>query len=635
MESAFLTDFDLHLLGEGSHYRNYEKLGAHLTELDGEAGVRFAVWAPNARNVSVIGDFNQWDRESHPMRCRGDSGVWETFIPSIGQGENYKYFIRSNYNGYEAEKADPYGFAAEVRPKTASKVWDLDGYEWGDQRWMKERGKKHQRDQPLTIYEVHLGSWMRAPENNGWLTYRDLAPRLAEYAVEMGFTHVELMPPTEHPFDASWGYQVVGYYAPTSRFGTPQELMELVDTLHQAGVGVLIDWVPAHFPHDPHGLVYFDGTHLYEHADPRQGRHPHWDTMIFNYGRREVSNFLIGNALFWLDRYHVDGLRVDAVASMLYLDYGREEGEWEPNQYGGKENIEAIDFVRKLNERVYAEHPDVMTFAEESTSWGMVSHPTYLGGLGFGFKWNMGWMNDILEYFSKDPIHRQYHHNHITFSMLYAFTENFVLPFSHDEVVHGKRSMIGKMPGDEWRQFANLRSLYAFMYAHPGKKLLFMGDEIGQRSEWNHDTSLEWHLLDNPLHSGLQRCVKDLNHLYRRESALYEQDGDWPGFEWIDCTDSPANVVTFLRRGKDPADVILIACNFSPVVRPGYRVGAPEGGQWLEIFNSDAAIYGGGDVGNLGGVTAIEEKTHGRPATLVLTLPPLAVVVLKPSGAGR
>ena len=630
MESPFLTDFDLHLLGEGAHYRNYEKLGAHLTELDGEPGVRFAVWAPNARSVSVIGDFNGWNRETHAMRCRGDSGIWETFVPGIGHGEQYKYFIRSNFNGHEAEKADPCGFAAEVRPRTASKVWDLSGYEWSDQRWMKRRGEKHRRDQPISIYEVHMGSWMRAPENNGWLTYRDLAPKLAEYCQTMNFTHVELLPPTEHPFDASWGYQTVGYYAPTSRFGTPQEFMELIDVLHQADIGVLIDWVPAHFPYDPHGLVYFDGTALYEHADPRQGRHPHWDTMVFNYGRREVTNFLIGNALFWLDKYHVDGLRVDAVASMLYLDYGREEGEWVPNQYGGKENIEAIEFLRRLNERIYAEHPDTMTFAEESTSWPMVSQPTYLGGLGFGFKWNMGWMNDILSYFARDPIHRQYHQNDVTFSMLYAFSENFTLPFSHDEVVHGKGSMVSKMPGDEWQQFANLRALYGFMYGHPGKKLLFMGCEFGQRSEWNHATSLEWHVLEYPLHRGMQRLVEDLNNLYRNEPALYERDAEWHGFEWIDCSDSPGNIVSFLRRGADEDDVIVFVCNFSPAVREGYGVGVPKLGRWREVLNTDAEIYGGSNQGNAGLVEAMVQETHGRPGTLLLTLPPLAVVAFKP-----
>ena len=625
MESPFLTDFDLHLLGEGSHYRNYQKLGAHLTELDGKPGVRFAVWVPNAREVSVIGDFNDWRPGAHPMRCRGESGVWELFVPALDQGALYKYFIRSTQGDFQGDKADPYAFASEVRPLTASKVWSLDGYEWADQRWMSARAGKHQPTAPISAYEIHLGSWRRAPGENGWLTYVDLADQLAQYCHEMGFTHVELMPPTEHPFDGSWGYQTLGYFSPTSRFGTPQEFMHLVDTLHQADIGVIVDWVPAHFPHDPHGLVFFDGTALYEHADPRQGHHPHWDTMIFNYGRNEVSNFLVGNALFWLDKYHVDGLRVDAVASMLYLDYGREEGEWVPNQYGGKENIEAIDFVRQLNERVYAEYPDVMTFAEESTSWGGVTKPTYLGGLGFGFKWNMGWMNDILEYFSRDPIHRQYHHDKITFSMLYAFSENFLLPFSHDEVVHGKASMLSKMPGDDWQKFANLRALYSYMYAHPGKKLMFMGCEFGQRREWTHDESLDWHLLEHDSHSGLQRCVRDLNTLYRAEPALHEFDGDWQGFEWIDCNDSQSNVVTFIRKGSRPRDVMLFACNFSPVPRSGYKLGAPVGGEWREVFNSDAALYGGGNVGNSGAVIAVAEQTHDRPFTLDVVLPPLAV----------
>ena len=629
MESPFLTDFDLHLLQEGTHYRSYEKLGAHLTALSGEPGVRFAVWAPNAREVSVIGDFNGWNRDATPMRTRGDSGIWEAFVPGIGSGACYKYFIRSNYHGFQAEKADPYAFAAEVRPRTASKVWDLEGYEWGDQDWMRSRGPRHARETPIAVYEVHLGSWMRAPQHNGWLTYTDLGPRLAEYCLDLGFTHVELMPPTEHPFDGSWGYQTVGYYAPTSRFGTPQEFMQLVDTLHQAGLGVIIDWVPAHFPYDPHGLVYFDGTHLYEHSDPRQGRHPHWDTMIFNYGRREVANYLIGNALFWLDQYHIDGLRVDAVASMLYLDYGRNEGEWVPNQYGGKENIEAIWFLRRFNERIYAEYPDVMTVAEESTSWGMVSQPTYLGGLGFGFKWNMGWMNDILRYFSLDPVFRQYHHNDVTFSMLYAFTENFMLPFSHDEVVHGKGSMLSKMPGDDWQKFANLRGLYAFMYGHPGKKLLFMGCEFGQRREWTHEESLDWHLLEHESHRGLQRCVRDLNRLYRSEPALYERDSEWTGFEWIDCTDWQSNLISFLRRGQDPKETLIFVCNFAPVARNGYDIGAPEGGVWREIFNTDSSLYWGCDVGNQGAVTALAETKHGRPAKLSITIPPLGVVVFK------
>ncbi len=629
MESPFLTDFDLHLLGEGSHYRNYEKMGAHVTELEGEPGVRFAVWAPNARGVSVIGDFNGWNRDANVMRSRGGSGIWETFIAGIGHGDVYKYFIRSNHDDHEAEKADPYGFAAEVRPRTASKVWTLDGYDWGDQQWMASRGAKARRDAPISIYEVHLGSWRRAPETNSWLTYCDIAPQLAEYCTQMGFTHVELMPPTEHPLDASWGYQTVGYFAPTSRFGTPDEFMSFVDTLHRAGIGVVTDWVPAHFPHDPHGLVYFDGTHLYEHADPRQGRHPHWDTMIFNYSRWEVSNFLIGNALFWLDKYHIDGLRVDAVASMLYLDYGRDSGDFVPNQYGGKENIDAIHFLRRLNERVYAEYPDVMTCAEESTSWSMVSAPTYLGGLGFGFKWNMGWMNDILGYFSRDPIYREYHQNDITFSLLYAFTENFLLPFSHDEVVHGKGSMIGKMPGDDWQKFANLRALYSYMFGHPGKKLLFMGDEIGQWNEWNHDTSVDWHLLEFEPHKGLQRCVRDLNTLYRSQPALYEKDSEWQGFEWIDCNDAHANAVSFMRKGVKPEDTLIFGCNFSPVPRRNYRIGCPQAGYWREVFNSDAALYGGGDCGNVGGLEAHEYATHGRPCTLEATLPPLGVVVFK------
>ncbi|MDA0206565.1 MAG: 1,4-alpha-glucan branching protein GlgB [Acidobacteria bacterium] len=630
MESPFLTEFDLHLLGEGAHYRSYEKLGAHLAEFKGQPGVRFAVWAPNAREVFVIGDFNGWNRTTHKMTGCGDSGIWEMFIPGIGQGETYKYFIRSNEGGHEAEKADPYGFASEVRPRTASKVYELDGYEWGDQHWMGSRAGKHRREAPISIYEMHLGSWRRAPETNSWLTYADMGPQLAEYCQEMGFTHVELMPPTEHPFDGSWGYQTVGYFCPTSRFGTPHEFMAFIDTLHRAGIGVIIDWVPAHFPNDPHGLAFFDGTHLYEHADPRQGFHPDWGTMIFNYGRREVSNFLIGNALFWLDKYHVDGLRVDAVASMLYLDYGREEGQWIPNQYGGKENVDAIDFLRRFNERVYAEHPDTMTFAEESTSWPMVSAPTYLGGLGFGFKWNMGWMNDILRYFARDPVFRKYHQNDLTFSMVYAFSENFLLPFSHDEVVHGKASLISKMPGDDWQKFANLRALYAYMYGHPGKKLLFMGCEFAQWEEWNHDTSLDWNLLAFEPHRGMQRLVRDLNTLYRAEEALHEQDADWRGFEWIDCNDTQSNVVTFMRKGTSPGDVLLFACNFSPTPRHGYRLGCPIGGKWQEVFNSDASIYGGTDCGNLGGVQAHDYATHGRTHTLEATMPPLGVVVFKP-----
>ena len=633
LESPFLTDYDLHLLGEGTHYRNYEKLGAHLAERDGVKGTRFAVWAPNAERVAVVGDFNGWNADTHAMALRGDSGIWECFIPKVGQGALYKYMIHSRYLGYKIDKSDPYAFAAEIRPQTASRVWDLSGYKWQDSEWMATRRAKNAHDAPISAYEVHLGSWMRVPEEeHRWLTYREMAPRLADYCEQMGFTHVELMPVTEHPFDGSWGYQTVGYYAPTSRYGTPQDFMHFVDVLHQRGIGVIVDWVPAHFPKDGHGLGYFDGTHLYEHADPRQGHHPDWDTFIFNYGRREVVNFLIGNALFWFERYHIDGLRVDAVASMLYLDYARKEGEWVPNEYGGRENIAAINFLRRFNQQVYAEHPDVMTIAEESTSWPMVSKPTYMGGLGFGYKWNMGWMNDILRYMQQDPIHRQYHHDKITFSMLYAFTENFVLPFSHDEVVHLKGSMIGKMPGDEWQKFANLRLLYGYMFGHPGKKLLFMGCEFGVVPEWNHEHSLEWHVLEYPLHRGMQTWVRDLNHLYRNEPAMHQIDFDYAGFEWIDCQDSQASVMSFLRHGRRPEDTLVFVCNFTPVPRYGYRIGVPHGGYWREILNSDASLYNGSNQGNDGGAQAWNEPMHGRPHCLSLTVPPLATVVFKREG---
>jgi len=632
METGLLTDYDLYLLCEGAHYRSYEKLGAHLAEIDGQAGTRFAVWAPNAERVSVIGDFNGWSRDAHPMQCRGHSGIWELFVPGAGPGEHYKYHVWSRYQGFQAEKADPYGFASEARPKTASKVWDLSRYSWGDGVWMAERGPRNAYDAPLSIYELHLGSWRRSPADNGWLTYRDLAPQLAEYCREMGFTHVEMMPPTEHPFDASWGYQTVGYFAPTSRFGTPDEFMYLVDTLHQAGVGVIIDWVPGHFPKDGHGLRYFDGTFLYEHADPRLGEHPEWGTALFNFGRNEVRNFLISSALFWLEKYHIDGLRVDAVASMIYLDYARKEGEWLPNCYGGNENLEAIDFLRRFNEQVYAEHPSAMTVAEESTAWPMVSRPTHVGGLGFGFKWNMGWMHDMLDYMAHEPVHRRYHHNLITFSMLYAFTENYILPFSHDEVVHGKEAMLSKMPGDDWQKFANLRLLYGYMFGHPGKKLFFMGGEFGQWDEWDHATSLDWRLLQWAPHQGLQRWVRDLNTFYRGEPALYQIDFEPEGFQWIDCNDQDASVVSFLRLGREPADTLLFVCNFTPVPREHYRAGAPEGGYWKELLNSDAAIYGGGDVGNGGGVQAEEITAHGRPYSLDLTLPPLGTVAFKRTG---
>ncbi len=632
MQARILTDYDIHLLAEGKHYRSYERLGAHLAEVDGVAGTSFAVWAPNAKQVSVIGDFNGWDPTAHPMQCRPEAGAWECFVPGVGIGALYKYRIVSRHNTYQVDKADPYGFATEIRPQTASKVWDLSRYQWHDGQWMTERSRRNTYDEPISIYEVHLGSWMRVPEEGSrWLTYREIAERLAQYVTEMGYTHVELLPITEHPFDGSWGYQTVGYFAPTSRFGTPDDFMFFVDMLHRRGIGVIADWVPAHFPNDAHGLGFFDGTHLYEHADPRQRVHPEWGTFVFNFARWEVRNFLISNALFWLDKYHLDGLRVDAVASMLYLDYGRRDGKWIPNPYGGRENLGAIEFLRILNERVYGEFPDVMTIAEESTAWPMVSRPTHLGGLGFGFKWNMGWMHDMLEYISKDPIYRGYRHNLITFSMLYAFTENFVLPFSHDEVVHGKSSMIGKMPGDEWQKFANLRLVYGYMMGHPGKKLLFMGNEFGQWSEWNHDKSLDWHLLQYPMHAGLRQWVRDLNRLYQEQPALYQVDFEPSGFEWIDCQDIQSSVISFIRRSKKPEDLVVCICNFTPVPRQRYGIGMPQGGRWLELLNSDATVYGGSGVGNAGSVMASELPIHGRPYSLELTLPPLGVLFLKPA----
>ena len=635
MNSPILTDYDIHLFREGTHYRSYEKLGAHLTEVDGQAGTYFAVWAPNAARVAVIGDFNGWDATRHPMRLRADSGIWETFIPGIGTGALYKYAVASRYHGYQADKADPYGFASEIRPQTASKVWDLSGYAWADHTWMAQRGRAQALTAPIATYEVHLGSWIRVPEEgNRWLTYREVAPRLADYVRQMGYTHVEFLPLCEHPFDGSWGYQTVGYFAPTSRFGTPQDLMYLIDTLHQHGIGVIMDWVPAHFPRDAHGLGYFDGTHLYEHADPRKGEHKEWGTFVFNYGRHEVCSFLMSNALFWLDQYHIDGLRVDAVASMLYLDYSRQEGEWIPNEYGGRENLEAVAFVRRFNEEVYATHPDAITIAEESTAWAMVSRPTYLGGLGFGLKWDMGWMHDTLSYLSHDPIHRRYHHNQLTFRLLYAFTENFVLPLSHDEVVYGKRSLLNKMPGDDWQRFANLRLLLGYMYMQPGKKLLFMGGDFGQWNEWNHDTSLDWHLLQSPPHQGVQRWVRDLNTAYRGMAALHERDCDPAGFEWIDCNDADTSALSFLRRGASPDQVLVIACNFTPVLRRNYRIGVPWGGYWAEVLNSDAPLYGGSGQGNMGGMDAAPVPVHARSHSLNVTLPPLALVVFSGSRAG-
>jgi 1,4-alpha-glucan branching enzyme len=625
-----LSEFDLYLLREGTHTRAYEKLGAHLAERDSRHGVHFAVWAPNARLVSVIGDFNGWNPAPNVM-LPTLAGIWESFIPDVGQGTVYKYHVESNYQNFKVDKADPYGFATEIRPQTASRVWHLESYLWQDSAWMATRGRSNSLDSPISIYEVHLGSWRRVPEEgNRWLTYRELAPLLADYAHDSGFTHVELLPLTEHPFDGSWGYETTGYFAPTSRFGTPTDFMYFIDYLHQHGIGVILDWVPAHFPKDEAGLSYFDGTHLYEHADPKQGEHPDWNTLVFNYGRNEVQNFLVSNALFWLDKYHVDGLRVDAVAAMLYLDYGRREGQWIPNRHGGRENIDAIHFLRLLNERVYAEFPDVVMIAEESTAWPQVSRPTYVGGLGFGLKWNMGWMHDVLDYMSQDPIFRCYHHNQITFSLMYAFSENFVLPFSHDEVVYGKGSMLRKMPGDEWQKFADLRLLYGFMFGHPGKKLLFMGDEFGQWSEWNHDASLEWHLLQNPLHAGLRRWVRDLNTLYRGAAALHELDFDPAGFEWVDCKDYQRSIISFLRRGRNPNDHLLFVCNFTPVVRQNYRVGVPREGFWKEALNSDAPLYGGTGQGNFGGLSAVPLPIHGRPFSLNMTLPGLGMVVFRP-----
>ena len=632
--ASVLTELDRHLLAEGTFHRAYEKLGAHLVERNGQPGVQFAVWAPNARLVSVIGDFNQWNVSSDPMEA-SSAGVWETFIPHLRPGDVYKYHLESTYGNYWVDKADPYGFAAEIRPQTASRVWDLDSYAWQDGTWMTERARKNSLDFPVSIYEVHLGSWRRVPEEgNRWLTYREMAPLLADYVHDAGFTHVEFLPVMEHPFDGSWGYETTGYFAPTSRFGTPTDFMYLVDYLHQHGIGVILDWATAHFPKDEAGLGFFDGSHLYEHADPRQGEQRDWNTFVFNYGRNEVRSFLISNALFWFDKYHVDGLRVDAVASMLYLDYGRAAGQWIPNVYGGKENIDAIQFLRMLNESVYAAFPNVITIAEESTAWPNVSRPTYIGGLGFGLKWNMGWMHDMLGYLSQDPVFRSYHHNQITFSLLYAFSENFVLPLSHDEVVYGKGSLLRKMPGDEWQRFANLRLLFGYMFGHPGKKLLFMGGEFGQWSEWNHDGSLEWHLLQAPLHAGLQRWVRDLNTAYRGQPALYQRDFEAGGFTWVDCSDFQRSVISFLRRGQNPDDQLLFVCNFTPVVRANYRVGVPQHGSWNEILNSDAPLYGGSGQGNFGGLQAAPLPVHGQSFSLNMTLPPLAVLVFRHESLG-
>ena len=627
---SLLTDFDVHLFREGNHFKLYDKLGSHLMDVDGVKGAYFAVWAPNAERVSVTGDFNGWNKESHLLKPREDSsGIWEGFIPSIIKGAIYKYHIVSRHYGYRVDKGDLFAFHWETPPKTASIVWDLN-YEWNDSKWMANRHKFNSLDAPYSIYELHLGSWRRVPEEgNRFLNYREIAHYLADYVKEMGFTHVELLPIMEHPFYGSWGYQTVGYFAPTSRYGTPQDFMYFVDYLHQNGIGVILDWVPSHFPSDEHGLAYFDGTYLFEHSDPKKGYHPEWNSYIFNYGRNEVRNFLISSALFWLDKYHIDGLRVDAVASMLYLDYARAEGEWIPNKYGGNGNLEAMSFLKRFNEAVYEAFPDVQTMAEESTAWPMVSKPTSVGGLGFGMKWNMGWMHDTLKYFSNDPIYRKYHHDQLTFSIWYSFSENFVLPLSHDEVVHGKGALVGKMPGDERQRYANLRLLFGYMYGHPGKKLLFMGGEFGQWKEWGHDESLEWHGLQYTTHNGLRKWVKDLNHFYRTEPALYELDFSINGFEWIDFHDWEGSVISFIRKGKHTNEMILVVCNFNPIPRYNYRVGVPRGGFWKEVLNSDSELYGGSNMGNSGGVEAAWVPSHGRSHSISFTLPPLGVLFFK------
>jgi 1,4-alpha-glucan branching enzyme len=627
-----ISDYDLYLFGEGKHTRIYDRLGAHPMRLGDAEGVHFAVWAPNAERVSVVGDFNGWDGRIHPMRLLGMSGVWEIFIPGVSVGQRYKFELRTRHRGELLLKTDPYGFAFEVPPLSASVV-ATSNYQWGDADWFEIRSREHNWfNRPVAIYEVHLGSWARVPEeNNRYLTYREIAERLVPYVKEMGYTHIELLPVAEHPFSGSWGYQVTGYYAPTSRFGSPDDFKALVDACHRQGIGVLLDWVPGHFPKDAFALANFDGTALYEHADPRQGEHRDWGTLIFNYGRNEVRNFLLANALFWLEEYHIDGLRVDAVASMLYLDYSRNEGEWIPNRHGGRENLEAIEFLRELNALTHGQHPGSITVAEESTAFPSVSRPTYLGGLGFTYKWNMGWMNDILEYVRQDPIYRRYHHRHLTFSLLYAFSENFILPFSHDEVVHGKGSMFGKIPGDDWQKAATLRALYGFMYSHPGKKLLFMGGEFGQGREWNYDASLDWHLLEEPLHAGIRRFVADLNRVYTAHPAMFECDFEPHGFAWIDCNDNDNSVVSFVRRATNPDEFVVAVLNFTPVAREGYLIGVPRAGSYVELLNSDAEAYGGGNVGNGGVVFTDPVAAHGHAQSLRLTLPPLACLILKPS----
>jgi 1,4-alpha-glucan branching enzyme len=626
---SLLSDHDLYLFNEGSHVKLYERLGSHPMNMHGTDGTNFAVWAPNAQSVSVMGSFNGWNNANHYLSPRGASGIWEGFVPSVRQGESYKYHVVSRYHGYKVDKADPFAFHAETPPKTASIVWNLD-YDWHDQEWMASRANRNSLNAPISIYECHLGSWRRVPEqDNRSLSYREIAPQLAEYMERMGFTHIEFLPLTEHPFFGSWGYQTTGYFAASSRYGTPQDLMYLIDYLHQHRISVILDWVPSHFPTDEWALGYFDGTHLFEHSDPRKGIHKDWDSFIFNYGRHEVRSFLLSSAVFWLDQYHIDGLRVDAVASMLYLDYSRQPGEWVPNAFGGRENLEAIDFLRRFNAEVYKDQADVQTIAEESTAWPMVSRPTYVGGLGFGLKWDMGWMHDTLRYIGKDPIHRKFHHNDLTFRSIYAWHENFVLPLSHDEVVHGKGSLLGKMPGDLWQKFANLRLLFAYMYAQPAKKLLFMGGEFGQWAEWAHDNSLEWHLLQYESHRQLQQWVADLNQAYRAERALHELDCDPAGFEWIDGSDSQQSMLSFMRKSRGGDEIVAAIFNFTPIARHNYRVGVPRGGYWREILNSDSQAYGGADFGNLGGTDAQDVPSHGRAHSLNIIVPPLGAVFFK------
>ncbi len=625
-----VSEYDLYLFGEGNHLALHEWMGAHVREIEGVRGVLFTVWAPNASRVSVVGPFNDWDGRRHVMRKHHSVGVWEFFVPGIGGGESYKYEIKGPNGNFMPLKADPFGTRAEKLPGTASVVHDPSDYSWGDAEWMENRLRKNAHDAPIAIYEVHLGSWRRN-EDGTYLSYDQLADQMVSYVSEMGYTHVEFLPPTEYPFDGSWGYQPLGLYAPTSRYGSPDDFKNLVDFFHRAGIGVIMDWVPAHFPEDSHGLAFFDGTHLYEHADPRRGRHADWGTLVFNFGRREVQNYLLANALFWLSEYHIDGLRVDAVASMLYLDYSREEGQWVPNEFGGNEDLEAVAFLKRLNETVYSEHAETQTFAEESTAWPQVSGPVYAGGLGFGYKWNMGWMHDTLDYMSEDPISRRYHHDKLTFGLVYAFNENFVLPLSHDEVVHGKGSLIRKMPGDEWQKFANLRAYYGFMYGHPGKQLLFMGGEFAQEREWNHDIGLDWHLLDGPYHAGVRALVRDLNGLYGNTPALHEDDFEPAGFEWVEGDDRERSVFAFLRRARDGEDHALVVCNMTPVVREGYRVGAPGEGPYEEALNTDSETYGGSGVGNGGSLSAEPVPAQGRDYSLSLTLPPLSTIILRPT----